>query len=150
MALRHTYFSLRGFNPLPWLDRQLHPYCRSETVRLRGQVVRVHWTDRAHAALAERDEPLWVEMQLYFSCVVKKRVLFHDRGHGTEYTPVFGRLQVRASAVESDVCSPADFAAGYPARRELENVGARRMVPRRLWLDYCHGEWVGEMAVGSY
>lgn len=149
MALRHTYFSANGFNPMPWLDRRLNPYRHATTVNLRGQPVHVQWTRRAQAALDRRTDPLCVEMQLYFSCVVKKRVLFHEPPDPHVYTRVVAALRLRASAVESDVCSPEDFAAGYPARRELETEAALRMVPRSLWLDYCHGEWVGEMGFDS-
>ena len=146
MALRHTYFSASGFNPVPWLDRRLHPYRHTATATLRGQPVRVHWTRRAQAALDRRKDPLWVEMQLYFSCVVKKRVLFHETADTGEYTRVTAALNLRASAVESDACSPEVFAAHYPARRELDTAAALRMVPRHLWLDHRHGDWVGEMS----
>ncbi|MFO7955211.1 hypothetical protein [Thioalkalivibrio sp.] len=149
MALRHTYFSAAGFNPLPHIDRWLHPYRLAADVPLRDRTVHVYCTGRAREALQTRATPLYVEMQLYFSCVVKKRVLFHDTPSRSDFVEAGDHLRVRASTVESDVCSPEAFAAGYPARRELSSVGAQRMVPRNLWLDYRAGQWVGEIAVGA-
>ncbi|WP_024327712.1 hypothetical protein [Thioalkalivibrio sp. AKL19] len=149
MALRHTYFSAAGFNPLPHIDRWLHPYRLAAEVTLRERTVHVYWTDRARQALEEQTTPLYVEMQLYFSCVVKKRVLFHESPPRSDFVAAVPQLYVRASTVESDICSPEAFAAGYPARRELSSAGTRRMVPRNLWLDYRAGQWVGEMAVGG-
>ncbi|WP_018881773.1 MULTISPECIES: hypothetical protein [unclassified Thioalkalivibrio] len=149
MALRHTYSSAAGFNPLPHIDRWLHPYRLTTTVMIRGRTIHIHWTDRALEAVEDRATPLYVEMQLYFSCVVKKRVLFYETPPASDFVVAGPRLHVRARTVESDVCSPEDFAAGYPARRELSSAGALRMVPRTLWLDYQGGQWVGEMAVGG-
>lgn len=148
MALRHTYFSAAGLNPLPRIDRWLHPYHPATAVTIRGRRVHIHWTERAREALQDRDAPLYVEMQLYFSCVVKKRVLFHTAATEPDFVQAGPHLHVRASTVESSICSPEDFAAGYPARRELSSAGARRMVPRNLWLDYRGREWRGEIAVG--
>jgi hypothetical protein len=145
MALRHTYFSASGFNPVPWLDRRLNPYRHQASAVIRDRTVQIHWTERAAAALNERTRPLYVEMQVYFSCIVKKRVLFHADAATEAFTEATQQLRVRASAVESDICTPEAFAAHYPARRELTTPAAGRMVPHHLWLDYQHGEWVGSM-----
>lgn len=148
MALRHTYFSANAFNPLPWLQRRLHPFLHHHAITLRGQTVHVRWTKRAQEGLDERSTPLYIEMQLYFSCVVQKRVLFHEPSPDPDYISVNDWLCVRATAVESDVCSPEAFAAEHPARRELESAAALKMVPRALWLDRVDGQWWGEMGFG--
>ena len=145
MALRHTYFSASGFNPMPWLDRRLNPYRHRASAVIRDRTVQVHWTDRAAAALNDRTRPLHVEMQVYFSCVVKKRVLFHEDAGTATFKEASEQLRLRASAVESDVCTPEAFAEHYPARRELDTRAAGRMVPQDLWLDYRRGEWSGTM-----
>lgn len=146
MALRHTYFSAQSFNPMPWLEQRLHPCRHAVTLKLRDRPVRVHWTRRAQVALDARERPLCVEMQLYFSCMVKQRVLFHEGPCDDAYVRVNSALRLRASTVESAVCSPEEFAAGYPARRELETTAALRMIPHQLWLDHRDGQWHGEMS----
>lgn len=149
MALRHTYFSASGLNPLPYLERWWHPHRNGTTVTIRDRAVGIRWTDRARRALAERESALYVEMQLYFSCVVQKHVVFHDTPDHSDFVEAGDNLYVRASAVESDICTPEEFAASHPARRELDSAAAMRMVPRSLWLDYRRGAWTGEMAVGA-
>ena len=74
--LQGSYFSIES--PLRLLDRWLNAYRHHRSVVLENKCLRVEWTDRANRALQTRSEPLIIEMQLYFSCVVKKRVLFHN------------------------------------------------------------------------
>ena len=47
-------------------------------VSINGRDVLIEWTRAAAAELARRPRPLIVEVELYFSCLVKKYVLFHE------------------------------------------------------------------------
>ncbi|MFV2032364.1 MAG: hypothetical protein ACC663_07700, partial [Gammaproteobacteria bacterium] len=75
--LHGSYFSIE--NPIRLFDRWINSYCHQSRVQLGGKQLLVKWTERAEDALSNRPGPMVVEMQLYFSCVPKKRVLFHDR-----------------------------------------------------------------------
>lgn len=141
---QHTYFELAGLlNPLPAIRRRLNPYRHRHRIDYRGHPLTVAWTQRAEHALEKRDEPLTVEMQIYFSCVVKKRVLF-EREAGDGFVLVNEKLSVAFRAVEAAACEPVMFAESYPERRKLESEGASGMHPRRLLLDYSRGDWYGE------
>jgi hypothetical protein len=148
MGLQQTYFSLGGLNPLPLLERLRHPYRHQQLVPLRGKTLRLRWTARAEHQLARRDSPLQVEMQLYFSCVVKKRVLFPELGktppHGVA---VDGRFMIQLRTVQSDRCDPVEFAANYPIHTELDSTQAAQMRARELRIDYRQGAWQGEFFV---
>ncbi|MCK9199885.1 MAG: hypothetical protein M0P59_06265 [Gallionella sp.] len=50
----------------------------SNTVQINGRQVSVEWTKSAARELAQRAQPLVVELELYFSCLVKKFVHFHE------------------------------------------------------------------------
>lgn len=54
----------------------------SATVTINGKPVRGEWTAAAARALASREAPLCVELELYFSCLVKKFVHFRDDSRG--------------------------------------------------------------------
>lgn len=142
MGLRNSYFSLAGLNPFAALERWLHPYRHQRQVPLRGKTLTLRWTARAERALRRRHTPLAVEMQIYFSCVVKKRVLFPEEAT-TDAQPVDQRFLLSLRAVESDRCDPIAFAARYPARRELDSSQARKMRARELRIDYRRGAWEG-------
>lgn len=90
--------------------------------------------------------PLIAEMQLYFTCVVKKRVLFHDE---TELTtePVNERLSITFRAVDSTSCDPEKFAQNYPIRRELESHATMKLSPSLLLIDFRRGKWIGDFNI---
>lgn len=143
----NSYFEISSyFNPLPALDRYIHPYRYESNIRLHGQPLQVRWTERAQQQLERRDKPLAVEMQLYFSCVVKKRVLFPEQGSAEAVTLPAG-LTLDFRAVEASSCDPLEFARAYPVRRELRSAAARRMHPRTLELDYTRERWSGSFIV---
>lgn len=147
MNLNPSMFGLGDdLNPVHIVGRWLNPFCFRARTRLRGQEVEIVWTRRAERALRRRTTPLFVEMQLYFSCVVKKRVLFHEQP-AHESIPVDERLAVCFRTVEASSCDPVEFARNFPEKRELLSPGARRMHPTRLELDYLRGGWAGRFTV---
>lgn len=144
LNIHASYFSIA--NPIVVLDRWLHPPRHARAVTLRGQPMQVEWTHRAERALGRRERPLYIEMQLYFTCVVQKRVLFHDT-IPEDALPVTDKLSVDFRPVESESCDPVEFARSHPVRREFGSKGATRMHPKTLLIDYRNGEWIGEYSV---
>jgi hypothetical protein len=141
LNLQASFFAID--NPLLLLDRWLNRFKFQKTVRINQRDVEVRWTDRAEQVLRESQAPLIVELQLYFSCVVKKRVLFHQRVEFST-TVVNNRLEVAFQPVASAVCDPREFAASYPAARNLSQGVAARMVPTVVEIDYRRGNWEGQ------
>lgn len=139
-----SYFSIG--NPLQYLDRWFNPPRHTKTVTLRDKPLDVEWTKRAQRALGQRDKPLVIEMQLYFSCVVKKRVLFHD-SYDLDAVAVNDEITVAFRPVESTSCDPVEFAKNYPVKQEFESTAALKMRPKHLLVDYVHGKWVGEYTI---
>jgi hypothetical protein len=131
------------------IDRRLNPYRHRQSVIMRGTPVEVRWTDRAERALTQRDTPLIAEMQLYFSCVVKKRVLFHEQSE-PEGIPVGSRLQILFRPVQSTSCDPEEFAHNFPVKREFQSPAADKMKPSALEIDYRYGSWQGVFYVGTH
>jgi len=144
LNLRSSYFAIAS--PVQCLDRLLNPSHFSETIRFRDRHLIVEWTQRAQRALTRREHPLLVEMQLYFSCVVKKRVLFHDAA-GTNSVTVNDKLSVSFQPVESQSCDPEEFAKNFPVKRQFDTAAAANMGPKKLLLDYKRGRWIGEYRI---
>ena len=134
-------------HPWRWLERLFHGFSKQQTIQLNGQALNVSWTARAQRELEKRQMPLNVEMQLLFSCVVKKRLLF-DRTNGDSMVPVNEHLSVGLSAVASKACSPEEFARDYPEGRDLSETYAGRLSPGRLEIDFRQGEWQGQFYIG--
>lgn len=136
----NSYFALG--NLFRFLERWTRPYCHQSSVRLNDREVLVEWTEPAQEALTNRSHPLNIEMQLYFSCVVKKRVLFHEQG-SLGALAVNNLINVSFRSVQSAVCTPEEFTREYPEAREL-HATSDKMTPSRLRFDFRRGQWLGE------
>ncbi|MDH5257413.1 MAG: hypothetical protein OEX07_05380 [Gammaproteobacteria bacterium] len=145
--LKRTYFAFsRNLNLLYLLDRWLNPYSIGKTVIFNDKPLQVLWTKRANRILGKREQPLFVEMQLFFSCVVKKRVLFHEASSHNSVV-VTDKLAVMFRPVEAASCDPVEFAKNYPEKRELDSSSAIKMHARQLSIDYIDEQWVGEFLI---
>jgi hypothetical protein len=140
LNLQASYFAIE--NPLRLLDRWLHGFRYRQTVVINRRSLEVSWTARAESELQRSEQALVVELQLYFSCMVQKRVLFHRRVD-FDTTAVVDGLEIAFRPIASAVCDPREFALQHPAGEELSTVGSARMVPRVVELDFRQGNWEG-------
>ncbi len=146
MGFNQSYFALGDLHPFRLIERLLHPYQPLAEVKLHGHPLQIIGTRRAAKALAHRDLPLTVEMQLFFSCVVKKRVIFHEEESDTGES-ANEKLSVDFRAVEALACDPVAFAENYPERRELTSIAAAKMHPSTLSIDFRQGRWYGSFTI---
>lgn len=118
---------------------------QSSTVTINGKSVEVGWTRSAHQALATRTRPLVVELELYFSCLVKKFVHFHDDVSGRATVPVNDKLSLYFRSVTSTACTmEVAERLGRQPEIEIDTAAARRLAPKRVVLDYRDRQWHGE------
>ena len=122
-------------------DGIFNPYKHSTNCDLKTRHLLIRFTDRAKQELEKRKEQLVIEMQIYFSCLVQKRVLFHD-SYEHEKVTINNKLAVALLVVQSDVCSPVDFAAKHPEKQELKNQKASKMTAKELIFDYKENGWI--------
>ena len=115
-----------------------------ESVQINGRTVSVEWTRSAGRELARRAHPLIVEMELYFSCLVKKFVHFHEAAPDRRIVHVNDKLSVYFRPVTSTACSfeVADRLGRQP-EIELDTPNSRKMAPRLLRIDFVQGQWQG-------
>lgn len=110
-------------------------------VTLYDKPVEIRLTAAAERALSQRVAPLVAEMELLFSCLLRKRVYFGDSVDGA--TPVNSQLSVRFKPIMTRRCSVAEGGATPPSEGfPLENP--RPFIPGWLAIDYRRGEWVGK------
>lgn len=77
LQLQSGYFSMK--TPLQMIDGWLNPYHIKDNVDIRGKKMAILYSKRAEKALKQRKTALIAELQLYFTCVVQKRVIFHEK-----------------------------------------------------------------------
>ena len=113
------------------------------TVEIFNKTVRVEWSDAAESAMASRMEPLRVEMGLYFSCLIRKKVRFGDQAHSREFLPVNSHLAVAFRPVMTKSCKIDGENAEAPLS-DFEIKKPAAFVPHWLKIDFRHGNWEGD------
>ncbi|VAW50438.1 hypothetical protein MNBD_GAMMA06-1732 [hydrothermal vent metagenome] len=127
-------------------NRFFNAFKYTENTSVNGKDVLIKYTERAKKALESRNSQLVIEMQIYFSCVVQKRVLFHD-DFEFETTPINDKLAVAIRPVESQSCDPEYFAKNHPEKRVLDSSGAKKMKAKELIFDYKDNKWIGAFSI---
>lgn len=128
-------------------SRTTYPHHR-EVITPTG-TLNVSWSDAAERVLEGRSAPLIVEMQLYFSCNIKKIVYFHDSFDEAGLVEVDDRLKVCFRPVKARVCDPAEFARSHPEDHRFDSPAAQKMGSKRLQLDYREDQWRGSFMLVS-
>lgn len=117
----------------------------SAVVQINGRTVSVAWTKAAARELARRTQPLVVELELYFSCLVKKFVHFHESAPERATVAANDKLVFYFRPVTSTACSfeVADRLGRQP-EIELDTPNVRKIAPKRVNIDFAHGKWRGD------
>lgn len=117
----------------------------STRVALGARQLELRCTPRAAAQLAAEREPLDIELELYFSCLIRKRV--YMRRAARQDVSARGRVndQVTVSfrPVMTKACAVHDV-AGAPDLEPIPLVRGTAFTPKWVSLDFRGGDWVGE------
>jgi hypothetical protein len=128
-------------------DRRLSSNAQSGTMKLKGKPVRIALSESAGQALSERDTPLLVELELYFSCLVRKQIRFtalaEEPAEDSGYTRAMRGLYASFRAVTTAHCR-IDETDGKPPVETLPVKKPDLFVPDWLKLDFRAGRWLGE------
>ena len=108
-----------------------------------GKPIEISLTRSASKALASATIPVLVEMELYFSCLIRKRVLFPAFNNQSAALPVAENLYVQFRPVMTRHCG-LDPDGGPPPLADFPIEDIRPFVPRWLRLDFRRGHWWGE------
>ncbi len=107
--------------------------------------ISVHVSERAKQALSTRTNPLHVNMELYFSCFIKKMVSFSDSPPIRESTKVTENLFASFRPVQSKSCNIYELSgANTPTLIDLPIVKRKAIVPKHLFIDCKKGKWKGD------
>jgi hypothetical protein len=124
-----------------------------QRVRLHGREIRVALTRAARHATAGLVEPLVVEMELFFSCLVRKQVLVKPLADTTlpreELVPLGGPLLLGFRPVVSEQCRIADLGDEAPPLKTMPVTKPAAYIPHWLRLDFRKGQWLGEFGYRS-
>ena len=99
----------------------------------------------AQTALAKRSAPLYVQMELYFSCLIRLKVRFYESAPemDTAWLPVNENVYVSFRPVMTAQCNN-DYQGEEPPLTDFPIARDAPFTPRWLHLDYRQGQWQGE------
>ncbi|MBI5718782.1 MAG: hypothetical protein HZC37_13960 [Burkholderiales bacterium] len=118
---------------------------KRSAVVINGKSVSIEWTRSAERALVDRSRPLVVELELYFSCLVKKFVRFHDEPAGRAAVGVGDKLMLCFRSVTSTACTmEVAERLGRQPETELDTAASKQFAPKRVRLNFRGGRWQGE------
>lgn len=132
-----------------WLLQHLSgshsPTILGATISINARPIRVEWTQRAQYELDHRSLPLVVELEVYFSCMVKMNIHFLDAPKNNNLTTAISdKLLMYFRPVTSTDCSlEHGTKLGRQPEIELHNKAVAGMVPKHVFIDFKDKKWVG-------
>lgn len=117
-------------------------------VTMNGREVLVELSPAAARALELRAEPLFVECELYFSCLVKKFVHFRQDSRGKECVAVGDKLHLYFRPVTSTACTfEVAERLGRQPETDIDCEALHHVAPKRVFIDHADGQWRGSFAL---
>lgn len=120
--------------------------------------INIELTEAASRQAEALQQPIVIEIQVYFSCLLGKRLAFYSEQKAQsiwqldaetfaeirqQSQPLMNNVYVRFNTVMTKSCSVADY-AGPPPVTDFEIKNKTPYVPEWLSIDFKHGRWSGE------
>ena len=112
------------------------------TIVILGKEIQVEWSEAVDKQLNLLATPLKVEMELYFSCLIRKTVRFGWSSQGQYSAEVTPRLSVAFRPVMTKVCKVSED-GDEPPLEDFHISKPQAFVPKKRMLDFKRGQWKG-------
>lgn len=113
-------------------------------VEIGGRTVDIDLSTAAKRELEQRSTPLLAEMELYFSCLIRKQVRFRDVADEADVVAADDHLSVRFRPVMTAACKVGDYEGDEPPLTDFPITRPDSYIPKWLRIDFRKGKWVGE------
>lgn len=112
---------------------------------LNDRPLSVDLSNAAKAALTKRSAPLYAQMELYFSCLLRLKVRFYETAPTMEspWLCVNDKLFVSFRPVMTAQCNN-DYQGEEPPLTDFPIAHDAPFTPRWLRIDFRQGQWQGE------
>lgn len=113
-----------------------------DTVVFNGKKIAITLSTSAEKELSLRNIPLIAEMELYFSCLIRKAVRFYETVEDNDVS-VSDKLAIRFRPVMTKTCEVSKDGSAPPLT-DFPIEHGERYIPHWLKIDYKKGQWSGE------
>jgi len=115
-----------------------------QTIHMIGKSIELELSRAAEKQMAIQQDKVCVEMELYFSCLLRKQVNIKEKIDSDFSVIVSDRLELGFRPVMTQSCSVASCEGAPPPVSDFPIVKPERYVPHWVKLDYRKGQWTGE------
>ena len=119
-----------------------------KNVEMLGKQIQVEISKHAERQLTDRKTPLFVEMELYFSCLLRKEIRIRETLRerlDEEFSAQFSELlHISFRPVMTKSCSVSSCACEKPPLSDFPIERPQSFIPKWLKLDFKKGEWCGD------
>ena len=119
-----------------------------QQVEMLGKQIKVEISHKAEKQLSKRQTPLFVEMELYFSCLLRKEIRIRETAReklGEEFSVEFSdSLHLSFRPVMTKSCSISSCDGDKPPLSDFPIKKPQSYIPKWLKLDFKKGEWCGD------
>jgi len=113
----------------------------TSTIQINEKPVEVKISDKANAELNTRKKPITAEMELFFSCLIRKRVCFYENDKGIAVTK---GLNIDFHPVMTRHCADTELQEDGPPMTDFPLAKPQSFTPRWVSIDFNKGKWLGE------
>ncbi len=119
------------------------------------QKIQIHLSPKAQKQLALESSPLFIHMELLFSCLLRKRVYLYTSATPTDFHfnkpkpqdltfyPLSEKVSFAFQAVMTKACKISD-SVGEPEVVDFPTTKLEELTPEWLWVDYSKKGWTGD------
>jgi hypothetical protein len=111
-------------------------------ILLNNRPISVNISEAALRHLKNTAKPLLIEVELYFSCLIKKVCHFREIENIDDYVRVIDGLFVHFRATMTNKCSIKEFDKERTA--DFPIVNQKPYIPKWVNIDYVGNAWSGE------
>ena len=112
-------------------------------VEYEGKTIKLSLSPKAQKKLNDLEEPLCAEMELYFSCLIRKKLRFNHLCTADNSVKVTDKLNLRFHPIMTEVCGK-DYEGDEPPTTDFPIAKVAPYIPHWLKIDYQSGQWQGE------
>lgn len=112
-----------------------------------GRSVNVETSKAADQAMEKLTAPLQVEMELYFSCLIRKAVRFGGAACGKTFSDAGPKLRIGFRPVQTKNCGISALTSPDVPLTDLPIVKPEPFVPKWLKIEYGKNGWSGEFGL---
>lgn len=117
-------------------------------ITMLGKTIKLDISKKAEQQLQKRSHPLVVEMELYFSCLLRKEIRIREvqrAEQGEEFcAQVSDKLHLSFRPVMTKSCSVSSCDGDSPPLSDFPIEKPQSYIPKWLKLDFKKGEWCGD------